>query len=744
MPFEIGHSLAVHDGKLWVGGVFDSLGGAPMHHLAAWDGSQLTPAEPRLPSDWISTHALAVHDGAIFVAGRGQDNARPVLVLENGEWQDAGNGLPSGYSGTGSGFDLDLDASGPDLRVVGQFRSISGELNDGVGVLRDRVWRPISIHGEGLGLRGTILSIPKTGAETVVCGCFGRAGDKDVSSIALLDGERWEQQFPGIQGCIFDSVPFKDGLVVVGSFLAAGPPEVRNVAFVREGRLEPFGNGWRGRIVAVAVLDSNLVVGGDLYWDDGSQGPKVALWNGVEWQSLDTNIGSGGSSGVYDLAVVDGVLYAGGYFNPSIGNVGVVRWSGSQWEPLPENLTAFTHALTEHEGQLVAGGRFAIRGTPGVHEVARWTGERWLPVGDGGLDFTNVYALASNGPVLVAGGNYEVSSLRFASRVTVWDGVSWHELEHGNRGTVRALRITDNGLWVGGSLSAAGGIASSGIAFWSENEPLASVGSLQAIRSGTDVHVSWMIEGLQNRARVWVLREEHGREPQRLNSEPFVGTGRFAFVDENAPASDIAYRIEQEVGWFTSDQSAPVVVAAFAPILVSDVTGERGAGGVQLRWNVSDPDGRASFLVWRGDPGELRTLLTEDPLHGSGEVGFFDADAPSITLHYYLDVWVDESLRETIGPVEVAAVGGRFALESAANPMTNEIRLWFAIEREGRATIELFDTGGRRVAMLLDENRAPGEHELVATLGGAIGSGVYWVRLRSGGQSRTVKLIAAR
>jgi len=79
---------------------------------------------------------------------------------------------------------------------------------------------------------------------------------------------------------------------------------------------------------------------------------------------------------------------------------------------------------------------------------------------------------------------------------------------------------------------------------------------------------------------------------------------------------------------------------------------------------------------------------------------------------------------------------------SQPNPFTRSTTIRFRLPAAGPVRLGVYDLAGRLVSRLLDETRPAGEHALVWQPG-SVPSGVYYVRLESGGQivtKRCVKL----
>lgn len=98
----------------------------------------------------------------------------------------------------------------------------------------------------------------------------------------------------------------------------------------------------------------------------------------------------------------------------------------------------------------------------------------------------------------------------------------------------------------------------------------------------------------------------------------------------------------------------------------------------------------------------------------------------------------------TSTPNEPLAPGRAFALEAPApNPFTDATVLTFSLERPGPVRLEVFDALGRRMAVLEDDARPAGTYR-VRLRGARFSPGLYLVRLTSGEQTSTRRLVRSR
>jgi hypothetical protein len=106
------------------------------------------------------------------------------------------------------------------------------------------------------------------------------------------------------------------------------------------------------------------------------------------------------------LAVYNGELYAGGYFDAAHGDPGnhIAKWNGSSWSAVGSGLDNRASALLVYDGELYVGGSFTTAGGVSARGVAKWNGVSWSAVGS--QDLRHIYTLALYNGNLYAGGEF--------------------------------------------------------------------------------------------------------------------------------------------------------------------------------------------------------------------------------------------------------------------------------------------------------------------------------------------------
>jgi hypothetical protein len=191
----------------------------------------------------------------------------------------------------------------------------------------------------------------------------------------------------------------------------------------------------------------------------------------------------------------------------------------------------------------------------------------------------------------------------------------------------------------------------------------------------------------------------------------------------------------------------------------------RGYGALRARLSVSAAqitggDGRFSI------PGFSPALVAGTAGRWSVQFDDTGAAAPSTYEAVLTFTSADESLPGATAQPDVryllsARVTGDFtAVEPAPpaitrlyapmpNPLTSGSTLHFDLAQTTRARLEVFDLSGRRVALLADRDFTPGRYSQHwdgrGEAGGALGSGLYFVRLTTRGlPPQTVRLAVVR
>ena len=235
----------------------------------------------------------------------------------------------------------------------------------------------------------------------------------------------------------------------------------------------PLGTGTNGEVWALAVIGTDLYVGGVFTSAGGNVANHIAKWNGSSWSSLGNGINNGLNGGVFTLAVIGTDLYAGGWFTSAGGSpaMNIAKWNGSNWSALGNGLpgSGAVEALAVMGNSLYAGGGFTTAlGGPG-DLVAKWdvTTSTWSALGSSGGMNDRVNSLVVIGTDLYAGGQFTTAGGVSAQYIGKWNGTSWSALGAGmNLRVGGGLELMGGNLYAGGVFTTAGNVPADRIAEW--------------------------------------------------------------------------------------------------------------------------------------------------------------------------------------------------------------------------------------------------------------------------------------
>lgn len=186
---------------------------------------------------------------------------------------------------------------------------------------------------------------------------------------------------------------------------------------------------------------------------------------------------------------------------------------------------------------------------------------------------------------------------------------------------------------------------------------------------------------------------------------------------------------------------------ASTPTLVSLFTAEREAGGVRVRWQITDPTRLAEAWIERAHAvaGPWAMVATEQTTGGSVSIGL-DRSALAEREYWYRLVAREGSQAVVISdPVSVLAVlAGRFELTRVTpNPGYGPLKISFSLARESEVNMDVVDLQGRHVTALVHGRLAPGEHA-VEWSGEFAASGIYFLDYRYPGGHQVERVVRLR
>ncbi len=179
---------------------------------------------------------------------------------------------------------------------------------------------------------------------------------------------------------------------------------------------------------------------------------------------------------------------------------------------------------------------------------------------------------------------------------------------------------------------------------------------------------------------------------------------------------------------------APGTVSPTGTLMAGVAPYKRFHSGTRNRWGdysglALDPSLEAVFYAFNEYAGPVGTP-------GNGSNGAEDGRWYTALGWFRL---------RTVTPVGDAPERATRLAQNVPNPFNPSTTIRFSLAARGRATVAVFDAGGRWVRTLLDEDRAAGDHALQwdgrDAAGRPVASGVYFCRLIAGSAVESKKMV---
>ena len=223
-------------------------------------------------------------------------------------------------------------------------------------------------------------------------------------------------------------------------------------------------------------------------------------------------------------------------------------------------------------------------------------------------------------------------------------------------------------------------------------------------------------------------------------------------IDESIPGGTFTYEgvLGESSGGY---QLVPIRPATALPVDLTGFTAVQSEEAVVLTWRTTSETNNAGFRVQHERAGGWQQLgfvpskASEGSTTRAQSYRFVVDRRLGPGTHRFrleqVDLDQSTSLSDPV-QVDVQMEGALHLSAPAPNPTSGRATLSFAVREGTRAEVALYDVLGQRVRTLY-EGRPPGEEARRLTLEtGTLSSGVYVVRLRAGGQTRTGRLTVVR
>ncbi len=488
-------AIAVTGADVYVGGFFLFAGGQAANRIARFSttlGQWFTLGSGIATG---SVYDLEVTGGDLYVGGgfaqaggQSVNNAARYDLL-GGNWFPVGNGATNGANSVVFAFAV----SANDIYAGGQFVQAGG-LGANYIARHNRVTGSWSQLGSGTsnGLSGNLVnvaSIVVQGADVFAGGSFTQAGGQLVNKIARFNvpGGEWfalgSAGMDGVDGVVNGMAVVGNELYVAGEFGMAGGQPANNVAryHLATGQWSTLGagatNGVDGIVYALAASATDVFVTGEFTNAGGGAANFVARWNAASgtWSSLGSGTANGLNDFGYAIAASGGDVFVGGGFflagGQPVNRIARFNVAGGQWSALGSGanngVNGDVFVLAASGGNVYAGGGFFLAGGQPANGLARYnvSGAQWSALGIGGLNGTDgsVGAITVSGNDVYVGGAFTQAGAIAANRVARFNTGSgqWFplggNLANGVNTSVGALALAGTDLYLGGLFNRAGG-----------------------------------------------------------------------------------------------------------------------------------------------------------------------------------------------------------------------------------------------------------------------------------------------
>ena len=366
------------DDTVYACGPYSTIGNEVVPGLARWNGQRwdgfLSGNYNGLVGYGSAAYAFALHQGAVYVGGiftgTGALRNDGVALWDGNGWQSVGGGGQGVYPSQVRA----LISSGPLLYAGGVFTNMGGVAATNIASWDGTQWRAL-----GSGLADSVYGLAWCQDSLFACSSYTTGGEMPATNVVRWTGEVWEPLGDGCGFTVLELAAWQNKLYAGGYSIREDGAEVAGLASWDGATWQTIGAGFQAtevsEIHSMASGPDGLYVGGSFVTSGSPEVTNLARWDGTNWHA----VGAVPPGEIYALAVRGSTLFAGAsILTEAFQYFGTVyRWDGTNWTSLGSGVfrsgfPAAPRAILPCAQEVFVGGMFTRAGEKPSVGVARW------------------------------------------------------------------------------------------------------------------------------------------------------------------------------------------------------------------------------------------------------------------------------------------------------------------------------------------------------------------------------------
>ena len=778
-------SLLLVGPDLFLGGTFDEVAGQTRTALAkvrAADGRLDTAfdADVRATGAGVpDVRALAWRDSTLYIGGFFASVSGTVRT--NVAAVDDSTGAPRSWHPTGGANSTvkALVITSDTVYVGGAFTSIGGESRAGLAAVSlggsVTSWDPdLQFTASAARPEVNALALGSGGSTLYAGGFFDRVGDATRVNLAQID--LVDATPTSFQGSVVQPIQDADpvyALALQGSQLLVGG-DFRFIGGKRRDNLAAFDasgtllSTWAsgvtrsGFVNDIEVDDEVVYVGG--FFDVAYSDPLATAGDRDNLAAFDAADGQveawvPNADGIVEVLAIDRpghIIYVGGSFS----KIGIPI--GELGQPSRDNL-ASVEAVDPNSSTATFGRAFDFDPDPNGRVTA-------IAIDPDTTD-RNIFVAGDFDALGIGEGDDEFEALRdqFAKLDQSGNIFDWHVPDGANDPPHDMERVAGR-LLVGGTFFRIGGVMREGLA---DLSPAADPNTGETAVGPWDPDLDGFVYDLEFSAvnnDVYVAGESFRNASLNTLVAVDATSGQLSTLQVQLSGGGSSNNVKAVAlgglnvyagGTFSQARVAggparkTISFAAFEdgtlPVELAGFTAGRDGDRVILTWTTASETNNAGFDVQRSvDGGSFTTIGSREGAGTTTEAQFYrfvDSHLPfeATSVRYRLrqrdlDGTTSFSAVQTV----IVAAPQQVTLRAPfPNPSLRQTTIRYQLPKDGTVELSLYNVLGQRIAILVEERQAAGNRQIIVDTS-TLGSGVYFVRLRTQDQTVTEKMTVVK